>query len=328
MQSCVNFVGVDVNTASPALLRYVSGLNQLTARRIYDHRQEHGPFPDRQALLAVSGIGEASFTQAAGFLKIPQGSEPLDATWIHPESYAATRALLARMEVDAATLNTPETSQKLREVSGTLDREELARQLKLGRIGAVGYSRCHRAARSGPPRGSRPADFRKDVVKLEDLEIGMELRGSVLNVVDFGAFVDVGLHDSGLVHVSQLANRFVRDPHDVVAVGDQIRVWVTSIDQDRRRVALTMIEPGTEQSPPERPRAKRSKKPKSTPRPAKPPRRPAERRGKLPPKPVRKKPKKPAAPITEAMAEGKEPMRTFGDLLQFYARKSEDDDGK
>jgi uncharacterized protein len=176
-----------------------------------------------------------------------------------------------------------------------------------------------------------PPIFRRDVIKLDDLEVGMELHGTVLNVVDFGAFVDVGLPDSGLVHVSQLANTFVRDPHDAVAVGDQVRVWVTSIDKERRRVALTMIEPGTEKPPEERAKhGGRREKPRKDGR-RDPAAKDGRRRGRKPQgrahRPRHEKrarpPKKPVVPITEAMAEGKEPMRTFGDLAQFFDRKDE-----
>jgi uncharacterized protein len=201
-----------------------------------------------------------------------------------------------------------------------------------------------------------PPIFRKDVVKFEDLQAGMELRGTVLNVVDFGAFVDVGLSDSGLIHISQLSAGYVRDPHDVVAVGDQIRAWVSSIDKDRRRVALTMIQPGTERPKPARPPRKRgrrqdgphsatqpqsaqsppaqetapdgAKRPQQAPRRRDKPRR-NDRRGPPQRQPrsgaYEKRAVKELVPITEAMAEGKEYLRSFGDLLQFHKKRNEQD---
>jgi uncharacterized protein len=178
-----------------------------------------------------------------------------------------------------------------------------------------------------------PPMFRKGIIKLEDLEPGMELSGSVLNVVDFGVFVDIGLSDSGLVHISRLADRFVRDPHEVVAVGDQLRVWVVDVDKQRRRVSLTAIQPGTERPPAERPpRGHRSRPPKQSP-PATAGQRGDKRRGAdrkraggKPAPAARKAPSRPVTPITPEMVEGKEPMRSFADLLQYYEKKKPDGD--
>jgi uncharacterized protein len=357
VQLCVSFVGVELNSASGALLRYVSGMNQLTARRVYEHRQQHGPFKSRQQLMDVSGFGEATFVQAAGFLKIEKGDDPLDTTWIHPENYTAARKLLEKLGVEPASLTEPSTADRIRELAAPLDRQQLADELGLGRLTVddmiEALSKPGRDLRSDLP----PPIFRKDVVKFEDLAVGMELHGTVLNVVDFGAFVDVGLSDSGLVHVSQLSAGFVRSPHDVVAVGAQVRVWVASIDKDRRRVALTMIAPGTEKERPQRerkPRRKaqlpevavaaaggegqatppreRTERPRSDrPRSDRPKQR-QERDRRPPPRPgaYEKRATKPLVPITKAMEEGKEYLRTFGDLLQFHKKKQEpkpDSDG-
>jgi uncharacterized protein len=246
VQSCVSFVGVDVNTASSALLRNVAGLNQLVARRILEHRAEHGPFKSRQALHDVKGLGDATFVQSAGFLKIEGGENPLDATWVHPESYAAATSLLSELSIDVTEVGKEGWAAKFAEALAARDRAELAAKLGLGEH-ALGQL-IEALERPGRDlRADLPAPvFRRDVVKLDDLAVGMQLKGTVLNVVDFGAFVDVGLSDSGLVHVSQLRADFVRDPHEVVAVGDQVDCWVTAIDTERRRVALTMIEPGSE----------------------------------------------------------------------------------
>ena len=246
ISSCVNFVGVDLNTASVPLLRHVSGLNQLTARRIVDYRKEHGPFAGRDQLTQVEGIGPATFTQAAGFLKIPDGEHPLDRTWIHPESYPVAIKLLEkfgfRPDVVRDKDRLPELNDKLAEA----DLGELSRELEVGEFTLRDIIEAL-ARPERDPRDDLPKPiFKKGILKIEDLSAGMELKGTVLNVVDFGAFVDIGLKDSGLVHISQLANRYVKSPHDVVSVGDVVTVWVMGVDQERKRVSLTMVKPGTE----------------------------------------------------------------------------------
>ncbi len=384
VESCVNFVGVDVNTASPALLRYVSGLNQLTARRLYDYRREHGPFRTREQLREVPGLGEATFVQAVGFLKILGGDNPLDATWIHPESYLAANEALGRLGGSAADLRDKEGAAALAERIAQVDRASLAHELSVGMLTLNDIlTQLVRPGRD--PREDLPAPvFKRGVIKLEDLTPGMELTGTVLNVVDFGCFVDIGMHDSGLVHVSRLADKYVRDPHDVVAVGDIVKVWVVEIDKERRRVSLTMVRPGSERPKyPQRGQKPGGRNPQGKsavegdpaegenrseqrpPRPAgqqRPPRssqqaaaRPPRGDGQRPPRPEgqqrpprsdgegrpprqqgRGRPPreqhhplpqprptpKPVVPITEAMKEGKEPLRTFGDLMQFYQHKT------
>ena len=356
VESCVNYVGVDANTASPALLRYVSGLNQLTARRLYEYRLEHGPFRTRQQLKEVPGIGEATFVQAAGFLKIV-GDDPLDATWIHPESYEIAGRVLAGLDGNPADLAVKETA------AARADRLSKIQVDALAQVGAMSLRDIiAQLARPGrdPREDLPPPVFKRGVLKLEDLSPGMELTGTVLNVVDFGAFVDIGMHDSGLVHVSHLADRFVRDPHEVIAVGDIVKVWVLEVDKQRRRVSLTMIPPGHSRTvgrrhgkPDDRGKPPESGKPSAGPRPearpapegqsrpggppsSGPPRRPdrprferrpppsgsgqGPRRDYGPPKPPFKpRPKpRPITPITEDMKSGKEPMRSFSDLMQFY----------
>src|SRR5271157_12335 len=246
ISSCVNFVGVDLNTASVPLLRHVSGLNQLTARRIVDHRKDKGTFATREQLMEVDGVGPATYTQAAGFLKIPEGVHPLDRTWIHPESYAVATLLLERFGKTPEVVRDKQELPVLhRQLEGAAP-SELAKEMQVGEftlrdiIEALG--RPERDPRDDLPKPI----FKKGVLKLEDLIAGMELKGTVLNVVDFGAFVDIGLKDSGLVHISQLANRYIKTPHDVVSVGDVVTVWVMSVDQERKRVSLTMVKPGTE----------------------------------------------------------------------------------
>jgi uncharacterized protein len=349
VESCVNYVGVDVNTASPALLRYVSGLNQATARNLHEWRTKNGPFTSRQQFLEVPGFGEAAFVQAVGFLKIVGGSNPLDATWIHPESYAVAEQVLGRLGASPADLGNRQLVEALAGRAATVDLRALAAELGVGRLLLADI--LEQLSRPGrDPREDLPQPFfKKGVLKLEDLEVGMELSGSVLNVVDFGAFVDIGLHDSGLVHISQLSSRYVRDPHDVVSVGQIVKVWVLELDKTRRRVALTMISPTERQRQHEaKERAREAKERRSagragqaapqpsaqpvstgpavaarSPRPA---RGKGDRRGGAPheqrSRSFEVKPKKPAAPITKAMQEGREPLRTFGDLKQFFESRS------
>ncbi|MCE9526541.1 MAG: helix-hairpin-helix domain-containing protein, partial [Planctomycetales bacterium] len=374
VESCVNFVGVDVNSASPALLRYVSGMNALTARRVYEYRREHGPFKNRDELKKVTGFGDQTFVQSAGFLKIIGGENPLDATWIHPESYEIAQRVLGKLgveldelakhvpappkpaekpvfaaelvvsqesgvsgqESEAATRGVSEAAETLtrsvsegvQEVPGstsevqsseapatepavenvasaaadapvaeapvaespapdspsavagssesqildlkseipppqppaaveppapvepprpnpiaerasTVDIAKLAEELAVGTH--LLQDILSSLTRPGlDPRDNVPAPvFRRGIMKLEDLQAGMELQGTVLNVVDFGVFVDIGLSDSGLVHISRLADRFIKDPHEVVGVGDILKVWVVEVDKTRRRVSLT-----------------------------------------------------------------------------------------
>ncbi|MCA9246238.1 MAG: RNA-binding transcriptional accessory protein [Planctomycetales bacterium] len=329
VESCVNFVGVDLNSASPALLSYVSGLNQLTARRVYDYRVANGPFKRRQDLLEVQGVGEGVFVQAAGFLKIADGENPLDATWIHPESYHVADKVLQRLDAQAGDLTASERRDPLAERLKQLDTASLSSELEVGEL-SLGDILTSLAKPGRDPREDfSPPLFRKDVVKLEDLCEGMELMGTVLNVVDFGAFVDIGVSDSGLVHISQIANNYVRDPHERLAAGDLVKVWVREVDKARRRVSLTMIPPGEETAAEPKPEPKQ-RRPRRKDRPRRNAKseqssgqrrdKPAGRsRGKRSDKPA--KPKKPLVPITDSMAKGQEPMRTFGDLIQFYELK-------
>ncbi len=474
---CVNFVGVELNSASPSLLGYVSGLNQLTARRVYEYRQQHGPFRNREQLKEVPGIGEATFVQAAGFLRIPDGDNPLDATWIHPESYAVAQRVLERLNIPLSDLSprgtsdprptaqpagagtltaapttteptaneaavnpaaaaahdppatvpiatdlaetlptaaepevtepittsptatepaatnlaatnptasesaatdqtateplvtdatgtkaaatelagtTPAVSTSLAERLANVPVEELSRELGIGELLLEDIL----SALSKPGRDPRddfsPPPFRTGIMKLDDLKPGMELQGTVLNVVDFGAFVDIGISDSALIHISKLADQFIRDPQEVVSVGDFLKVWVIEVDKERRRVSLTAIDPSAARRPRERregkprrynrpqqqsssappaaaappaaqrPQPAQQRQPQRPPRPAgkKPPPKFANRTSGPPPKP------KPVRPITKAMLTGQQPMRSFSDLVQFYEKKQQDPDEK
>jgi uncharacterized protein len=248
IESCVNAVGVDVNTASVPLLRHVSGLNQLVAREIVEFRKKNGPFKTREQLKGVPQMGEARFTQGAGFLKIREGDDPLDNTWVHPESYAIARQVLEAIGHTPADLKDKAKLADIREKLKSQNPEAIANTHKVG--GPTVRDIFDAIAKPGRDvREDRPQPiFRTGVLNLEDLKPGMELKGEVLNVVDFGAFVDVGLKDSGLIHISQMANRFIKSPYDVVNVGDVVSVWVNSVDPERRRVSLSMIPPGQERT--------------------------------------------------------------------------------
>lgn len=246
VESCVNFVGVDLNTASASLLRRVSGLNQLIARRVVEWREQHGRFTNRRQLQAVPGLGDASFTQAAGFLRIVGGDEPLDGTWIHPESYDVANKLLERFGLKARELMESEQARsELRQRLDEADMNQLAEELHVGLPTLEDIVEAlFRPGRD--PRSDLPGPiFKQGILNLDDLQEGMELRGTVSNVVDFGAFVDVGLKDSGLVHISQMSLNYIPSPHSLVSVGDVVTVYVLSVDKERKRVSLTMIKPGT-----------------------------------------------------------------------------------
>ncbi|MFL5246066.1 MAG: helix-hairpin-helix domain-containing protein [Gemmataceae bacterium] len=314
IESCVNTVGVDLNTASVPLLRHVSGLNQLAARSVVEFRQHNGPFKRRDQLLQVPNIGEARYVQAAGFLKITGGDNPLDSTWIHPESYAAAGQLLSDLGYGPEALADRPKIEELNEKLKTLSPEEVAARLQIGvltlRDILDSLSRPGRDPREDLP----PPIFRKGILKLEDLQPGMELKGTVLNVVDFGAFVDIGLKDSGLVHISQMANRYIKNPYEVAAVGDVVSVWVLTVDKDRRRVSLTMIKPGTERKPPERKplpprREEGERRPQGGRRPAggqqargRPPGPPRQQPGQAPQQPVAASAEPPSAPAPKGAA--------------------------
>jgi len=239
VESAVNHVGVDVNTASPSLLGYVAGINATLAKNIFQYREENGIFKSRKELQKVPRLGAKAFEQCAGFLRISEGNDPLDNTPIHPESYGVVDQLFAKLGVRTADIGSPALLKQLAEVRP----EELAALLAVG----VPTLRDILESLQRPGRDPReelpPPSFRRDVLKLEDLLPGMELTGTVRNVIDFGAFVDIGIKNDGLVHISQLSDRFVKHPTAVVSVGDQVTVWVLSVDEKKGRVSLTMRKP-------------------------------------------------------------------------------------
>ncbi len=238
----VNRVGVDLNTASPALLRYVAGLSARVAENIVKYREEHGPFATRQALLKVPGLGPKTFQQAAGFLKLPDGENPLENTFIHPESYAVVERLFERFGVTFKDGDLPSLAAWIREMMQEegLSVEVLARELAVG-VPTLRDILDDLGRPGRDPRDSLPPPIlRQDVLKIEDLKPGMRLKGMVRNVVDFGAFVDIGVKQDGLVHVSEMADRYVHNPYDVVAVGDIVDVTVIKVDVERGRIGLSM----------------------------------------------------------------------------------------
>ena len=256
--SCVNFAGVEVNAASAALLKHVSGINARVANAIFNYREEHGPFKSRAELQKVPGLGPATFVQAAGFLKVANGVEPLDNTFIHPESYAGARALLEMLPAgDSAEGKVVKPSERVAQfrqfikLQNSLGRGnrgdgEQAAWADIAKKVGVGLPTLNDILENLEKPGLDPRDalpapiLRHDVLKMEDLETGMILQGTVRNVVDFGAFVDIGVKQDGLVHISELADRFVKDPLTVVAVGQVVQVRVLKVDKQRGRVQLSM----------------------------------------------------------------------------------------
>ena len=236
VEDCVNQVGVDLNTASAALLEYVSGITKTIAKNIVTYREENGRFTNRKQLLKVAKLGPKAYEQCAGFLRIRGGDEPLDATAVHPESYEAARAVLASCELKPQDI----LEGKAAGIAKKLQTAKLAKQLGIGELTLADIVK-ELEKPSRDPRDEMPKPIlRSDVLSMEDLKPDMELKGTVRNVVDFGAFVDIGVHEDGLVHLSQLCNRYVKHPSEVVSVGDIVKVRVLSVDLKKKRIALTM----------------------------------------------------------------------------------------
>lgn len=239
VETAVNQVGVNVNTASSSLLQYVAGLSKTVAQNIVKAREEKGKFEKREELKKIPRLGAKTYEQCIGFLRIPDGKNPLDQTAIHPESYKETLQLLKEMDSDVKDIGSDGLKSKLK----TIDIKSMAAKLNIGEPTLQdiidGLLRPNRDVRE---ELSKPL-LKTDVLKLEDLQKGMELEGTVRNVVDFGAFVDIGVKQDGLVHISKLAKRFVKHPMDVVSVGQVVTVWVDSVDLAKGRVALTMLPP-------------------------------------------------------------------------------------
>ncbi len=239
VEDCVNAVGVDVNTASAPLLARVSGLNSGVAGNIVKYREENGSFTSRRQILKVPKLGEKAFEQCAGFLRVPESKNVLDNTAVHPESYGAAQKLL---ELCGYT----EADVRAGGLSELRARMKAYGEAKLAEACGVGLPTLNDVATELMKPGRDPRDelpapvLRTDVLEIKDLKPGMELKGTVRNVIDFGAFVDIGVHQDGLVHVSQIANRYIRHPSEVVSVGDVVTVWVLDVDEKKNRISLTM----------------------------------------------------------------------------------------
>ena len=233
VEDCVNRVGVDVNTASPSLLGYVSGITKTIAANIVAYRNEHGRFSSRKELLSVPKLGPKAFEQCAGFLRITDGNEVLDSTSVHPESYGAARAILKECGFTDADV-------RAGKVNGISRRTELADRLGIGKYTFADIAAELEKPGRDPRSEAEAPVLRSDVMEMSDLTEGMELKGTVRNIVDFGAFVDIGVHQDGLVHISEMSDRYVKHPLDIVRVGDIVDVRVLSVDEKRGKIALSM----------------------------------------------------------------------------------------
>lgn len=236
--SCVNYVGVDINTASSSLLTYVSGLNKRIAGNIVKYRDKTGRFGNRKELMEVSGMGEKAFEQCAGFLKIANGENPLDNTFIHPESYEATSKLLSLCGLSPLHVN--EKGNLVELYIRTNGSKKTADQIGIGEPTLMDIIENLKKPGRDPREDAPKPILRSDVLKMEDLIIGMKLKGTVRNIVDFGAFVDIGVKQDGLLHISQIANKFVKNPLDILKVGDIIDITVNAIDIPKGRISLSM----------------------------------------------------------------------------------------
>ena len=279
VEDCVNRVGVELNTASPSLLAHVAGINMGIARNIVAYREEKGAFKKRSELKNVSKLGEKTFNQCAGFIRVSGGDEPLDATSVHPESYKAAEAMLAKLGMDKEDLRhggIPDIDERVWAVYGEEEKTKAGRTRAKSLADLKALSQKAAAEERKPKRNMKkavekmaadlgigvptlsdiigemkkpgrdpredapPVVFRNDVRSFDDLEVGVELEGTVRNVVDFGAFVDIGVKNDGLVHISQLSSKFVKHPMDVVSVGDTVKVKIITIDRDKQKIGLTM----------------------------------------------------------------------------------------
>ena len=242
VENCVNSVGVDLNTASVSLLSRVSGISSAIAKNIVAYREENGALKSRAELKKVPKLGPKAFEQAAGFLRITGGKEPLDSTAVHPESYPAAKALLKTLGYVESDISAGKLSS-LRDEAEKIGLPSLAEKLGIG-IPTLSDVIDELMKPGRDPRDELPPPLlRSDVLEIKDLKPGMEITGTVRNVIDFGAFVDIGVHQDGLVHISQISKTFIKHPSDVLKTGDIVKAWVISVDEAKKRIALTMIEP-------------------------------------------------------------------------------------
>lgn len=240
VESCVNSVGVDLNTASSALLQYIAGLTKATANGIIKYREEKGIFRKREEVLKVPRLGQKAFEQCAGFIRISQGENPLDNTSVHPESYSVALSLMEQLGFTLEDLKNRERINELRQGLQQIDLRSTAKTLDVGEPTLKDIVEALQKPGRDPREALPPPLFRRDVLTMEDLKPGMELEGTIGNVVDFGAFVDIGVKQAGLVHISQIGERYIKHPMEAVAVGDIVKVKVLDVDLTRGRIALTM----------------------------------------------------------------------------------------
>ena len=240
VEDAVNTVGVDVNTATPSLLSYVSGINNTIAKNIVKYRDENGVLKARKELLKVPKLGKAAFEQCAGFIRIFGGTNPLETTAVHPESYEACEKLLTKLGYNVDNLLEKEKLEKLKEQLKSIDTKQMAKELEIGELTLKDI--IEEISKPGrDPREELPKPIlRSDVLKFEDLQEGMELTGTVRNVIDFGAFVDIGVKHDGLVHISEMSDKYVKNPSEIVSVGDIVKVKVIGIDREKQKVKLSM----------------------------------------------------------------------------------------
>ena len=247
VEDCVNRVGVDLNTASPSLLSYIAGVNMGIAKNIVAYREEHGRFNNRKELMKVPKLGEKAFNQCAGFMRITEGDNPLDATSVHPESYGAAQAMMEKLGVDPKAVQSGGDKDMEKKIKAAYPAKSLnqsiaamAADLGVGEMTLADIIEEMKKPARDPREDAPPVIFRNDVKSFEDLKIDMEMTGTVRNVVDFGAFVDIGVKNDGLVHISQMSDKYIKHPMDVVSVGDTVKVKIISIDYDKKKVGLTM----------------------------------------------------------------------------------------
>ncbi len=240
VEDSVNKVGVDVNTATPSLLSYIAGINKTTAKNIVKYRDENGKLKNRKQLLKVPKLGKATFQQCAGFLRILDGDNPLEITAVHPESYEVAEDLLANLGFNKNDLRDKEKLEEIKNRLKNINISKMSKDLNIGEMTLKDI--IEELSKPGrDPRENMPKPIlRSDVLKLDDLKEGMVLTGTVRNVIDFGAFVDIGVKHDGLVHISEMSDKFIKNPLDIVSVGDLIKVKVIKIDRDRQKVALSM----------------------------------------------------------------------------------------
>lgn len=247
VEDCVNRVGVDLNTASPSLLSYIAGVNMGVAKNIVAYREENGKFTQRKDLLKVPKLGEKAFKQCAGFMRIDGGKNPLDATSVHPESYDAANAMMKKLGVNPESIKAGGDKDMEEKIKAAYPAKNLsqsiammAKELSVGEMTLADIIEEMKKPARDPREDAPPVVFRNDVRNFEDLKIDMELTGTVRNVVDFGAFVDIGVKNDGLVHISQMSDKYIKHPMDVVSVGDTVKVKIISVDYDKKKVGLTM----------------------------------------------------------------------------------------